>query len=89
MRLSHWRKMQINFLRTGKKTERHITDIKSDIHVHSAVLSYRSTQPTLSPFGQLAGEQHVGQLALSVGPDRVVGSVSAQVIKLDLAHVVS
>lgn len=42
--------------------------------------------PTLSPFGQLPGEKHVGQLALSVGPDRVVVLLAAQVVELDLAQ---
>ncbi len=45
--------------------------------------------PTFSPFGQLSGKQNVGQLALCVGLDRMVILLTAQVIKRDLAHVVS
>jgi len=45
-----------------------------------------ATQHTLSPFGQLSGEQHIGQLALGIGSDRVVPFCSIQVIELDLAH---
>lgn len=44
------------------------------------------TIPTLSPFGQLPGKKHVGQLALSVGFNRVVVLLAAQVVELDLAH---
>lgn len=44
------------------------------------------TIPTLSPFGQLPGEKHVGQLALGVGSNRVVVLLAAQVIKVDLAQ---
>lgn len=47
------------------------------------------SRPTLGPFSQLSGEQDVGQLALRVGPDWVVVLLPAQVVKLDLAHVVS
>ena len=45
--------------------------------------------PTLGPFGQLSGKQDVGQLALCVGFGGVVGFLAAQVVELDLAHVVS
>lgn len=41
---------------------------------------------TFSPLGQLSGEQDVGQLALCVGPDRVIVFLTTQVIKLDLAE---
>ena len=47
------------------------------------------THPTLGPFGQLSGKKDVGQLALCVGLERVIGLLTTQVIKLDLAHVVS
>lgn len=49
----------------------------------------RATHPTLDPFGQLSGKQHVGELALSVSSDRVVTPLPVQVIELDLAHGVS
>lgn len=44
---------------------------------------------TFSPFGELSGEQDVGQLTLGVGFDGVVVVLPVQVIKLDLANVVS
>lgn len=56
---------------------------------HNVAFSSTNTHPTLSPFGQLSGKQNIGQLALCVGLDRVVVVLTAQVIKLDLAHVVS
>lgn len=82
------KKLRMDFLRTGKETKRHRkrhTDKHTVYHKHT----HAHTHPTLSPFGQLSGKQDVSQLALCVGPERVVILLPAQVIKLDLAHVVS
>lgn len=86
MRLSHWQEMQIDFLCTGTETRQAQKETNIQKMVHNLVTN---THPTLNPFGQLSGKQDVGQLALCVGPDRVVGLLAAQVIKLDLAQSVS
>lgn len=78
----------MDFLRTEKETKRHRKRHK-DKHTVYHKHTHARTHPTLSPFGQLSGKQDVGQLALCVGPERVVVLLPAQVIKLDLAHVVS
>lgn len=95
MRLSHWQEMQIDFSCTGKKrqgkgAERNIkTDNAVQYVARHPHHKHTHTHPTLGPFGQLSGEQDVGQLALRVGPDRVVVFLAAQVVELDLARVVS
>lgn len=73
----------------SKKRQRGAERDKYTWHVVLLSLYVTKTLPTLSPLGQLSGKQDVGQLALRVGPDGVIVFLSAQVIKLDLAHGVS
>lgn len=88
MRLSHWQKScGWIFYAQGKRQRGTERDIKTNIQY--IINTHTHTHPTLSPFGKLSGKQDVGQLALCVGPERVVVLLPAQVIKLDLAHVVS
>lgn len=90
MRRSHWQVVHIDFLRRGEDTKRpreRDVEINTQWLMHKLCLTH--SHPTLGPFGQLSGKQDVGQLALCVGPHRVVLLLAAQVLKLDLAHGVS
>lgn len=62
-----------------------LSHTRTHTHIHTGMC----TCITLSPSGQLSGEQDVGQLTLDIGFYGVIVLLPVQVIKLDLAHGVS
>lgn len=84
MRLSHWPKMVIDLQHST--TLRHRRNYKGK---RTSWVTQTCTCITFSPFGQLSGEQDVGQLTLGVGFNGLIVLLPVQVIKLDLAHGVS